>query len=186
MQYFFLLFSFPRTCFAGRRTPGWPCAWSFSWTVDSRVWKTTGSGVNVMLFLSFHHRKTPWLWELTRKILRNDGAGEQDSRISKMNFLIVAWKALEIPTALWKTRNGPECSAPAWPHPRGLVQHPCAWQLSLSCGLCWWSGLVLSKAVISWKLALSHLCQCLATPWPGLTQFLSRKFRKLFKSTAGL
>lgn len=39
--------------------------------------------------------------------------GEQDSRMSKMDFLTIAWKALEIPTALWKTRNGRECSASA-------------------------------------------------------------------------
>lgn len=39
--------------------------------------------------------------------------GKQDSRISKVHFLTIAWKALEILTAHWKTRNGPECSAPA-------------------------------------------------------------------------
>lgn len=135
--------------------------------------KTTGSGVRAMPFPSFHHRKIPDYGSWPDKSLGEDASGQQDSRISKMNFSTVAWKALEIPTTLWKTTNGPEYSASAWPHP-SWAQRLCSASLclaaGLSCGLCWWSGLVLWKAVLFLQISfasplpMSHLS--LTQPYP--------------------
>lgn len=48
--------------------------------------RTTGSGVSAMPFPSFHHRKISDYGSWPDKFLGEDVAGEQDSRISKMNF----------------------------------------------------------------------------------------------------
>lgn len=96
-----------------------------------------------------------------QKTLRNDGTGEQGSRISKVNVLSVAWKALEIPLE----KQEMDQNALALPDPIPEAG-PASWCLAavLVMGLCWWSGLGLSKAVIPWKSVCSHPCQCPATP----------------------